>query len=84
MRLKALYMAVLTHFQQKSYDISSWLYTSVIRNYFSYFPSVYIGSKLPEISEHMNFMKIFYGPFFGWYFVIGVSRGPAFFTDAQM
>ena len=22
--------------------------------------------------------------FFCWYFVIGVSRGPAFFTDAQM
>ena len=33
----------------------------------------------------MEFMKIFYAPFFRWYFAIGVSRGPAFFywrTDA--
>ena len=85
MRLKAHYMAVLTHFQRRSYDISSWFYTSVIKKYFSHFPSVYIGSKFPEISEHMKFMKIFYAPFFRWYFAIGVSRGPAFFywrTDA--
>ena len=63
-RLKAHCMAVLTHLQRMSYDTSSWFYTSASTRCFLYLMSLYIGSKPPEISEHMNFMKIFYVPFF--------------------
>ena len=63
-RSKDHVMAVLTHLQQMSYNTSSWFYTSASTRCFLYLMSLYIGSKPPEISEHMNFMKIFYVPFF--------------------
>ena len=64
-RLKAhCQMAVLTHLQRMSYDTSSWFYTSASTRCFLYLMSLYIGSKPPEISEHMNFMKISHASFF--------------------
>ena len=76
-------MAVLTHFQQMSYDIFSLLYRSVIRCCILLLGTVYTGSELIEISEPINVMKIFLGSFC-LYFLIGVSGDSDFFTDVTI
>ena len=63
MHLKEHCMAVLTHFQQMSYDIFSLLYRPVIRCCILLLGTVYTGSELIEISEPINVMKIFLGSF---------------------
>ena len=61
-RLKENCMAVLTHFQQMSYDIFSLLYIPIIRCCILLL-GTYIGSELIEISELINVMKIFLASF---------------------
>ena len=78
MRSKDHFMAVLTHLQRMSYDIFSLLYRLMNRWYILHLGTVYTGSTLIEISEHMNFMKIFHAPFFVDYLSLVCHAAPIF------
>ena len=78
MRSKDHIMAVLTHLQRMSYDIFSLLYRLMNRWYILHLGTVYTGSTLIKISEHMNFMKIFYTAFFVDYLSLVCHAAPIF------
>ena len=67
-----------------SYDIFSLLYRLMNRWYILHLGTVYTGSTLIEISEHMNFMKIFHAPFFVDYLSLVCHAVPIFFWREEL